>query len=234
MLPYCHETHTCNKLLKDLQEGIHMCTRHQVQLVLHGKHKATAGFQGPMTGSSYPPSNSHYDNLSQIFPTPITNHNSHIVLVGEKIPKSSASIVVYACHSPNPIVFDSIQINSVPFSVSNTALAGSIRSDEKTHKLPRKKQVTPNASVPPLVDFFPHAKINKIYHQPRNTSQNQPTPRSRLLTSNTARPTVPQTHNDRAEFATWEGKYSFRIPFDASPELLSLPGRGKKEREQKG
>jgi hypothetical protein len=31
-----------------------------------------------------------------------------------------------------------------------------------------------------------------------------------------------------------KAKYSFRTPFDASLELLSSPGRGEKEREQKG
>ena len=81
----------------------------------------------------------------------------------------------------------------------------------QTHKPLRKKQVAPNATVPATGRTFSSHR-NKIC-QPRNTSQNQPTPRSRLLARNTARPTVPQTRNDRADFATWEGKIQLSHSF---------------------
>lgn len=131
------------------------------------------------------------------------------------------------CLSPSPIVFDSVKINSIAFSASNIALAGPIpfRSDanqstpficlKKTHKLPKKNQVINSKCLGsrPSRFFSSHRNAKKkIYHQPRNTSQKSAHPPIPFARRNTARPTVPQTHNYHAELAAWEGKIQLSHP----------------------
>lgn len=82
---------------------------------------------------------------------------------------------------------------------------------------------------PPLVELFPHTAIKFI--NPETPHKISPPPDPVCSPVTPPAPLFPKPAVTAPNLPHGKAKYSFRTPFDASPELLSS---GEKEREQKG